>query len=90
MPYPDNFNSATFDAQFADDDALTRDVANRWFKSFMSRTDGPFHAFLDAVKIDYAKHLSPDAPGLVLSAETIADVVREVIGDDVEWGKFDD
>lgn len=90
MPYPDNFNSAAFDRQFADDDAVTRDDANRWHKSFMARVDGPFKAFLAAVENDYHKHLGEDAPALELRSAAIAEMVHEMIGDDMEWGGFDD
>lgn len=90
MPYPDNFSSAAFDRQFADDDAVTRADAERWFKSFLARVDAPFKAFLGAVEDDYHKHLGEDAPALELRAVAIAEMVHEMIGDDVEWGRFDD
>jgi len=90
MPYPDNFNSALFDAQFADDDAVTHDDARRWFKGLMARVSDEFDALMVAVKRDYDKHLGPDAPTLKLRHDDIADTVAEMIGDDVEWGEFRD
>ena len=90
MPYPDNFNSAAFDAQFADDDAVTREDASRWHDGVMDRTAKELTAWIEAVRADYTLYLGKDAPALTLRPTVIMDTLRELIDDDVEWGQFDD
>lgn len=90
MPYPDNFNSAAFDAQFADEDRVTRDDARKWRDGIMGKMAPQIEALIAMVKSDYVRHLGRGAPDLTINARTASDVLEEMITDDMEWGLFDD
>lgn len=90
MPYPDNFNSAAFDAQFADDDAVTRDDASRWLDGVMGRMAPHIDALIALINADYTRHLGSDAPTLTIEHHLISEALRELLDDEMEWGQFDD